>query len=1611
MNKNITRLSFLVFAFLSNMTLIFSQKTLNVNGEAIAQKYEVLDTLFSDYQIYKVNSKEIVDFLLQNESKGEVNLTLSDKLSWTLFLEPANMMGGKLTTTIWDGEKTVPFTRAFDPTFKGISNQGAALRFTIDENYFSGSIRSKKQEYILQPLRDFVPTANPSEIVVFEVEKVKKNQLGNCGVEEIHQKSSNLRKQMLQETAGKTPLACYQVDIAACTDFSFYQKYSSNVTTAQNRCLTILNLVEGDYATAFTHNLKMVVVRWFNSTSSVEPWSNSTDSSVLIAEFKNWGNANLTGAPAFDIGQLWTNRTFNSSVIGIAYVGAVCSTFKYQCLQDFTTGTNLMRVMVSHETGHSFNCSHDASGTSFIMAPSVSNVTAWSPASVTSVNAYLPSVIGSTCLGACATGVLAPLADFSINPNPACSGATVSFTNSSTNSPTSYSWTFQNGTPSTSTAANPTVTFSGSGTYTITLTASNAGGSNTTTRTITINPLPVANFTSVVNASQVNFTNTSTSATTYSWAFQSGTPATSTATNPVVNYASVGTYNVTLTATNACGSVSTVKTVTILQVLSANFSAANTSGCTPFTTTLTNTSVGATSYNWQLPGSTTLTSTATNPSVTYNSAGKYSITLTANNGANSVSSIKTDYITVNTTPIAGFTYVITGNNVTFTNTSTGATSYNWAFGNGSSSSVTSPSTTYATTGNYSVTLTAISPCGQNTSVQNVSISVSPTANFTIVIPSTGCAPFPVQFNNLSLNATSYEWTFPGGNPSSSILQNPNVTYNSAGTFTATLKAINSGGSSTFTSTTNVIVGIAPTVGFSSSVAGKTATFTSTSTNVTDYLWKFGDNTPNSTESNPVHTYANDGTYSVTLTVTNDCGTNTSVQNVLVTSAPKAAFSLASATGCAPFSPVFNNTSSSNSATYVWTMPGATPSSSTAKIPNVTYNSAGTYSITLVVTNTAGKDTFKLNNALTIGASPQTSFTSLVDKTKVTFTNTSTNAVSYLWNFGDGTPTSTLQNPIHTYLSDGNYTVSLTATNNCNSVTYTKDVLIVTPPKASFGVVNPSGCAPFSVTYSNTSSANASTYQWTFTGGNPSSSTLKNPIVTYDNAGNFGATLVVSNAAGKDTFSILNVISVNAKPQTIFTTLVDKAKVTLTNTSINAISYAWKFGDGDTSSVKNPIHNYTSDGDYTITLTATNACGSTIYTKSVSIVTPPKAAFSLAQSSACLPFAANFNNTSSNNSLTYNWTFVGGTPATSTEKNPTVTYNSVGSFEVTLIVSNSLYQDTLKKKNAIVTVAKPSAAFSQTVNGGNVSFINNSIGGNNFTWIFGDGTNISTVQNPTHTYNDGVYTVKLIVTSSCGSDTSAKILTIVTLPKANFTAVTKGACAPLTVDFNNNSSANASTFNWDFVGAMPASSTDKNPTVVYKKAGEYDVRLISTNSAGSDTIILKKYINVNDVPTVGFSKKISGANVQLKNATINANSYKWDFGDNTTSTDKDPSHTYTKSGKYIITLFATNACGTISISDTIFLEFTKTSNTLINNVLHIYPNPNQGYFNLVAKGNPSEKVNVAIQNTLGQMMYQQDFDYLQGEIQTIIEAEQLPKGSYILIFSQEHKRQYLKFSKL
>lgn len=344
--------------------------------------------------------------------------------------------------------------------------------------------------------------------------------------------------------------------------------------------------------------------------------------------------------------------------------------------------------------------------------------------------------------------VNAPLADFSGTPTSGCNSVTVNFTDLSTNTPTSWAWTFTGGAPATSTAQNPTVVYGSPGTYNVILTATNASGSDSQTYNsyITVNncPPPTSLFygtpTTVCTGQPVAFFDTSTNTpTSWSWTFPGGAPATSTAQNPVVTYAAAATYNVTLIATNAYGSNTLTRTsyITVNNCPPppvTNFTGTPTTLCAGSTVTYTDLSTNTpTAWNWSFPGGTPATSVAQNPVITYSTAGVYNATLVASNSSGSNSFTRTNYITVNvcSAPVTNFTgwptTICTGQSVNFTDLSTNSpTSWSWTFTGGApgTSTAQNPTVSYAAAGNYNVTLIATNSFGSNSFTRTLYINVN-----------------------------------------------------------------------------------------------------------------------------------------------------------------------------------------------------------------------------------------------------------------------------------------------------------------------------------------------------------------------------------------------------------------------------------------------------------------------------------------------------------------------------------------------------------------------------------------------------------------------------------------------------------------------------------------------------------------------------------------------------------------------------------------------------------------------------------------------------------------------------------------------------------------------
>jgi PKD repeat protein len=852
----------------------------------------------------------------------------------------------------------------------------------------------------------------------------------------------------------------------------------------------------------------------------------------------------------------------------------------------------------------------------------------------------------------------------------------------------------------------------------------------------------------------------------------------------------------------------------------------------------------------------------------------------------------------------------------------------------------------------------------------------------------------VKINNNSTGASSYLWHFPGGSPDTSLLANPTVKYSTPGIYTATLIATNSNGSDTIFTT--ITVNTLPTPGFSYSVFEDTSiTFTNYSAGATSYLWTFGDG-DSSAIASPVHDYPSLDSivnYTVIMQAINDCGTVSDTQMVTVITDPKAKFTASVNAGCAPLSVQFSNTSSSNATSFDWQFPGGNPSSSTAQTPPlVEYSVPGTYTVTLTASNVAGSSTATQSVIVTGG--PSAGFTSTVSLLTATFNNTTSNGISYHWDFGDG-GSSTDAGPTHVYAADGTYTVVLTATNNCGTSTFTQNVIITTAPGAGFSVSTTSGCAVLSVNFTDISSGSPVSWAWSFPGGTPASSSDQNPTVQYFAPGVYDVTLVVTSiGGGTSSFTQPGIVTVNGAPGAGFTSSTNGSTVDFTNTSLNATSYIWNFGDASNSTDENPSHTYLNDGVYTVTLLATNNCGTTILEQTVVVSTPPTAAFTASGSTGCTPFAVQLTNASSSNATSFLWDFPGGTPSSSTEVNPSVIWNTAGVYTVTLTAFNAAGSSS--STTTITVNTAPTAGFTYQIGGLTAIFNNISLDGTSYSWNFGDGSAPDTEANPSHTYSQpGTYVVLLSVANDCGTVTTTQNVVVEgASPVPAISANNTVGCLPFSAQFTDQSAGDPTAWSWTFQGGTPASSTEENPFVSYSAPGTYDVVLEVTNIFGTSTQTFPGYITVQPPPTATFTFVANQLVVSFTSVVQNATTYSWNFGDGGSSTEQNPTHTYTNPGTYNVFLAVSNNCGTFLVEQIVVITSGTGEASWIEG-FRLFPNPNTGSFTVEMNGLPQDEVEFVLFNMLGQHIRRETMDFGTGSMLRNFDYGDLAAGVYTL----------------
>lgn len=1137
---------------------------------------------FKNYTIGTFNAKVTSDMLRSKDEFDAIDLQVEGK-TFSFDLHAHDLRADNFRLTVVNETGTIDLQHTPNTTYYGYTDRGYhAVRITADDDFFYALIIQDHDEYYIEPAYDIVPTASHDQYVMYWASDViHKEGEHACGAKNAPQHIMSPNNELpSQNHLDRSRDLCKTVQIALADDKLMYTKYGNSVPNVTNHNMGVINNVLANYDTEFNPDLQFSITQVFVVTTT-DPWTNSTDPGALLDDFTAWAPSHLS---QHDVASLWTARDFDGNTVGLAWVQAVCTSVRYNVLQDFTSDAQLLRCTQAHEMGHNFGANHD-SGSGFIMSPSVSNSNTWSALSITTINNYIATI---SCLSSC-TAPAAPIADFSADQTNGCVAFTVHFLDQSQNSPTSWLWTFPGGTPASSTLQFPTVVYNTAGSYNVTLKATNAQGMNTLTKTnfITVGDDPVSDFDFTQNGFVVTFINQSIGGMTYLWNFGDGT--TSTQTNPVHTYGMDGNYNVKLTVTNDCGSDITTISVVIITLPIAAFDATPTEGCNPMEVEFINeSSNNADSYLWSFPGGSPPSSTSFEPNVVYEIPGSYNVTLTVINEAGDDVQTMFNFITVYPQPNSTFTSTVNGLQVTFNSLGSVGDSWLWNFGDGLTSTSHNPTHTYAIGGVYVVKLTVTNSCGADIQQTSITTAGTPIAAFSANVQ-TGCAPLVVHYINQSVGTvTLISWTFQGGSPATSNQANPVVTYNTPGAFDVTLTVSNAAGSDDLFM--NNFINVLPETqsDFDFTINGAQVDFANLSLNATSSVWTFGDGNV-SEEDDPTHVYNQDGVYTVHLISTGFCGSDTSTAVITISTPPLAHFTFSQNGSCAPVTVQYVNQSSSNATSYNWTFDGGTPSTSTFINPQVTYNTPGTYNTTLVAHSAAGNDTFTLNQIVHVEVPTIASF--LISSTDLTVAmeNVSVAGTSSFWDFGDGS-TSTETNPTHVYNSFGTYTITLISMNDCSSDTSSIVIELSTVPNAFFSYDVHTGCAPMNVQFFDQSQNDPTGWLWTFTGGDPATSTVQNPLVTYNTPGNYTVSLRVENTQGADVLILMDLINVAGAANATFDHTVNGNQVTLFYPGIDYDSIRWDFGDGRTDTSLNPTIDYPNSGQYVISLTVYNACG-------------------------------------------------------------------------------------------------------------------------------------------------------------------------------------------------------------------------------------------------------------------------------------------------------------------------------------------------------------------------------------------------------------------------------------
>ena len=327
---------------------------INVTPSSMKNSH-VIDKAASNYQLVEIKLSEIKN-LKSRSGQLTINLSIDEKKTWDLELEDSQILSSNADLRLLaDGsELKIPALalNTYHGHVDGYPNSVTAV--TLSDDYLSVYVALSNESYILEPLRLYELDARADQFIFYNLKDIDPSNVYHCKktelLSEINEKSASTRSQ---------DIACFDLELAIAVDHLMYAAEGSNVGNVLNSLASIYNLVSLDFDNEFNHQLNVRIKEVVIATcASCDPWSKTSNVGHALDAIRSWGE-NGGFNETYDIGIYWTTKVYDDNFAGLAYQDQICGVQRYIAVRKYTPNNQALRIMMSHEMGHSLGCGHN----------------------------------------------------------------------------------------------------------------------------------------------------------------------------------------------------------------------------------------------------------------------------------------------------------------------------------------------------------------------------------------------------------------------------------------------------------------------------------------------------------------------------------------------------------------------------------------------------------------------------------------------------------------------------------------------------------------------------------------------------------------------------------------------------------------------------------------------------------------------------------------------------------------------------------------------------------------------------------------------------------------------------------------------------------------------------------------------------------------------------------------------------------------------------------------------------------------------------------------------------------------------------------------------------